>query len=197
MLHRHTFAYLLFATLNACNTWSPHPTSMSSMAVLCAPGRVVWCEQGDPACRAVAVAVRVINDAVPGLMVYAGELPRADLVRLGNDKRADVTVVIRGRGVPAQPAQYEQLPIAFTMVNPDGFTACLQTVPVVIVWPDSGLGQSDWNQVVLHEFLHSLGATHAPNECPFSTVMHPGLATERRVGLSKADVNWLRAVYGR
>jgi hypothetical protein len=130
------------------------------------------------------------------LFIWRGEAEHDALVEAFNNPHRAIHVVLTARGVPEEQAKWQTMPIAFTVVKPNWETACLPSVPIVLVWPASGLSTQDWNQVVLHELLHSLGATHTPDGVPFSTVMHPGLATEHRVGLSQADKTWLRAVYG-
>lgn len=167
---------------------------MPSIATICQAGREVWCEKGNPECEAVALAVQAIDEVVPGLLVYRGELEKVALIALFNKTPGPrLTVVVRGDGVPAD---YKELAIAMTLMAPEPRQACLGNVPIILVWPSAALSTVEWRQVVLHEMLHSLGFNHASESCPYSTVMRPALSQERRVGLSKADANALRAVYG-
>lgn len=187
---------LWLASLAGCAKWQPKAISTSNMGFICMRGREVYCEKGNPECDALREAVAEVDRAVPKLLRYKGEVDRSTLVAMSNQPLADILVMLRGEGVHPDRATYSKLPIAFTLVSPGMLTACIHTTPIVLVWPHNGLNEVEWRQVVLHEVMHSLGAAHTNEDCPFSTVMHPALSEERRVGLSKADRNWLRAVYG-
>lgn len=163
---------------------------MGSVGVLCEKGRSVWCELGDLRCESARLAVAEVNQVIPGLLIWQGEASHDDILQ--HYHNGD-TVFLPAAGVPKDHAA---LPIAMTLLKPEASQACIGGTPILILWDWSDLTPADWNQVALHELLHSLGAGHAAADCPFSTVMRPAVEGERRVGLSKSDRNWLRAVYG-
>lgn len=186
----------LFCTLTSCaSTWNPTPVSAGTSAVLCAPGRAVYCQEGDERCQFVAAAVKQINEVVPGLLVYKGTEPHAAIVDRFNDKAQKVIVVVPG---PPGAGDMDNAPIAFTALNPDWDTACLPSTPIVLVYAvhNKFFDFADWQEIVLHEILHALGCEHAEQRSPFSSVMRPAPLMEKRSTLSKADKNWLRTVYG-
>ncbi len=184
---------LWLAMLATCHPqpW-PRPVSMGSVGALCEMGRPIWCEKGEPLCVNAEQAVKEINAVVPGLLVWKGQATHEQLAAMTSDSNQRVTFVIRGVGVPEA---YAGLPIAMTMLHAEAKQACLLTMPIIIIWPLGALNQADWNQVILHELMHSIGADHAGEDCPYSSVEHPSLQEEHRVGLSGTDINWLRAVY--
>lgn len=190
-------ALLVLAALAGCGKWYPSPVSAGTIALVCQPGREVYCESGDPRCPDVAASVQDINEVVPGLLVYKGDVPHARIVELFQDKAHGYILVLPADAESSEKGMAAGV-IAFTSLDPNWDTSCLPTTPIVLVftYQNPHFPPSDWHEVVLHEMMHALGCDHAAQNSPYGTVMRPQPLKERRTGLGKADKVWLKTVYG-
>ena len=164
------------------------PTSASSFNVLCVVPRsiVIDSEMLSPGeIEAAKAAIVEINRVIPGLLVLVGEVSH----------REAVASVEKGlTAFTAPPERVDEDTIAVTLLT--ARKICIDGTPIIYLSPKDKFSQADVNQVMLHELMHSLGYNHHDGDSPISSVMRPGLSSEHRVGLSKADENSLKSVYG-
>lgn len=197
MQYRSTFFLAVLLAVAACKpTWSPRAILSPTIALQCAPERPVYCAEdlSPERCELVIAAVEEVNAVVPDLLVYAGHLTWEQIAELQRAK-TPITVWASLTRAQARDGGLPETVLGVTMLRPNDATMCVEFVPIALVWAEGELTPKEEAQVVRHELMHSLGAGHADPESRFSTIMRPGLSSERREGLSKADRNWLRAVY--
>ena len=176
----------------------PLPPTFGFEAVQCVRVREVVCvadaDYSVTACMMdVPVAVRIINRAVGRrILHFAGIITPQGL------PHARETGALIVMGWPEQP-----VPGGLAVTHPevalqDGWP-CIVWAAVILDSRSARRQNSPYDplRVIVHEFIHALGAAHASEESSFRSRMAPVYDKDMRAILSPADVLTLRVTYGR
>ena len=174
----------------------PLPPTFGFDAVQCVRVREVVCvvdaDYSVTACMMdVPVAVRIINRAVGRRIFRFGGIITPQGLAHARDTGALMVM-----GWPEQP-----VPGALAVTHPEvvlqGGWPCITWAAIMLDPRSARVVESHYDplQVLVHEFIHALGAAHASESSSFRSRMAPVYDPDMRATLSPADILTLRVTY--